>query len=160
MKVVVFSGHQLATDTYIGNLREKLFEVKADRSVLVGRLAETEGKLKGNEYTLKEVQDQLEVERTGAVVLQSSLDEMKSYWEAKKEKAVGEAVAAYLQSEAFNDEAIKFFISGFETLCCWVLRAHPNLDLLMFKADVESNFVGPKPAQEAEEELERDDATS
>lgn len=37
-------------------------------------------------------------------MLQASLDEMKTRWEAEKEKVSREAVVAYMESEAFNDE--------------------------------------------------------
>lgn len=124
------------------------------------RLVETENKLKGSEATLEEVRDQLEGEKVGAAMLQTSLDQMKSSWEAEKGKVAGDAVTAYLQSEAFNDETIKYFISGFETLCHWILRVHPNFDLSMFKVDAESDSIRPKAAKGTKGELEKDDAAS
>lgn len=36
--------------------------------------------------------------------------------EVEKEKAANKAIAVYLESDAFDDETTKFFISGFETL--------------------------------------------
>lgn len=93
-------------------------------------------------------------------MLQRSLDELKASWEFEKEKVVGYAVAAYLWSEAFNDETMKYFISGLETLHRRILWVCPDLDLSMLKADVESDFVGPKATKEVEEELEKDDVTS
>lgn len=52
---------------------------------------------------------------------------------------MGDAVTSYLHSEAFNDETIEYFISGFETLRFQILWLYPNFDLSMFKADAKSD---------------------
>lgn len=69
-------------------------------------------------------------------------------------------VTAYLKFEAFNDKATKYFISSFETLRRRLLMVSLGIDLLRFKVDVESESTGPEAPKLAEDELEKDDATS
>lgn len=65
-----------------------------------------------------------------------------------KEKAANDAIVAYLKSEAFNDEMMEYFISGFETLRCRALKIYPSLDLSMLRVDAES-LSAQEPAEEA-----------
>lgn len=159
MKVAVLLNRQLATNAYIGELLKKLSEVDSNWSALARRLTEAESKLKGTKAALEEVRDQLEGEKAEAVVLQSSLNDLRDGWEVEK-KVAQNIVVAYLKFEAFNDEAIEFFISCFETLCRRVLRVHPDLDLLGFKADAELESTRPEVAEQVEGEMEKDNATS
>lgn len=159
-KVVVLSNHQLTTDAYIGKLRKKLTKVNSERLALGHKLTETEERLRGSEATLEGVWGQLDGEKASATILQASMDEMKSRWEAEKEKTAREAVTAYMEFEAFSDETTEFFINGFEALHHRALRAYPDLNIFMFRADVESDSVAPKPTKEADVEMEKDDGTS
>lgn len=78
----------------------------------------------------------------------------------EKKKVAKNTIVAYLKSEAFNDKATEYFISGFETLRRRVLRVHLDLDLLGFKADAKSESTGPETAKQAEGEVEKDDMMS
>lgn len=54
----------------------------------------------------------------------------------------------------------KYFISGFETLRCQALRIHPDLDLFMLRANIESTSDMQEPSEAAAVEQEKDDAAS
>lgn len=68
-------------------------------------------------------------------------------------------VAAYIQFEAFNDEAIKYFINGFDTLRHRALRKYPDLDLFMLRTNVESTSVMQEPNNKIVADQEKDDVT-
>lgn len=104
------------TDSFIGDHREKLSEVEVKRKALRDRLIDAECRLKGVEAVLEKARGEADGERAIVVALRRSLDEVKSQQESMKEKASNDAFAAYLESEAFNDEMTEYFISGFETL--------------------------------------------
>lgn len=157
-KVKVLLNRQLAIDAYIGELLKKLSEPDSDRLALARRLAEVENKLKGTEVALEEVHYQFKGERAETAVLQLSLNDLMDGWEVEKKKVVKNTVAAYLKSEAFNDQATKYFISGFEILHRRVLRVRLDLDLSGFMADTELESTGPEAAEQAEGEVEKDDA--
>lgn len=61
--MTALTNHQLATDNYIGDLREKLYEVEAERKALRDKLVDIEYRLKGVEATLEEARDEAEGER-------------------------------------------------------------------------------------------------
>lgn len=124
------------------------------------KLADTEHRLKGVEATLEEARDEAEGERAITAVLRTSLGEIKSQQEAAKERVANEAVVVYLQSKAFNDETMKYFISGFETLHRRALRIYLGLNLFMLRADAELTSVVLEPNEEAVADQEKDDSTS
>lgn len=64
-------------------------------------------------------------------------------------------IVPYQQSNTFNDETLEYFISGFESLHHRIMRVCLNLDLSMFKADVEFDSSGLEASKETEVELGR-----
>lgn len=108
--MTALANRQLTTDNYTRDLKEKLSKVEVERKVLRDKLADIEYRLKGIEVALEEARAEAEGERA-TIVLWTSLDEMKSQQEAAKEKVVNEAVTAYIQFVAFNDETTEYFIS-------------------------------------------------
>lgn len=88
--------------------------------------------LKGTEAALEETHNQLKDEMVGAVVLQRSLDDLRGSLEAEKGKAVEAVLVTFRKFEAFEDITSEYYISRFETLHCYVLRACPLLDLSLF----------------------------
>lgn len=134
--MTALANRQLATNNYAKDLKEKLSEVEAKRKALRDKLAKTEHRLKGTEAALEEAWDEAKGERAVAAILQMSLDEMRSQQEA---------VVAYIQSKAFNDEVMEYFISGFKTPHRRALRIFPDLNLSMLRADAELTSVEQEP---------------
>lgn len=114
--MTALANRQLATNNFIGDLREKLSEVEAEWKALRNKSTDTEYRLQGIEAMLEKARGEADGEWAPVVALLASLEEVKSQQESMKEKVASDTVAAYLESEAFNDEMMEYFISGFKTL--------------------------------------------
>lgn len=76
--MIALTNRQLATDSFIGDLREKLFEVEVEQNALRDKLTNAKCRLKDVEDALEKVWGEADGERATVATLRTSLDEVKS----------------------------------------------------------------------------------